>query len=132
MATLKSRHSLRPMSSELRLLRTPEPPYYAVISTNIHHGNDIDIYNNQLKKVLEIANQLDGYLGMEVAKEVLDNNTLYTVATLYFQTLESIESWRKHPKHVAAKKGAKQRWFLEHNIRVCQVLEHYGSNLTHD
>ena len=132
MATLKSHHSLKPLSTELHLLRTPEPPYYAVISTNIHHGNDIDIYNNQLKKLLETANQLGGYLGMEVPKEVLDNNTIYTVATLYFQTLESIESWRKHPKHVAIKKGAKQRWFLEHNIRVCQVLEHYGSNLTHD
>ena len=44
MATLPSDHSCASLSPELTLLRTPEPPYYAVISINIHHGKDMDIY----------------------------------------------------------------------------------------
>ena len=64
MATLPSDHSCASLSPELTLLRTPEPPYYAVISINIHHGKDMDIYNEQPQKTYEVANTLPGCLGM--------------------------------------------------------------------
>ena len=82
MATLPSDHSCASLSPELTLLRTPEPPYYAVISINIHHGKDMDIYNEQLQKTYEVANTLPGYLCTEAAKEVREDVSVYAVATL--------------------------------------------------
>lgn len=127
----KSHYSLVPLADHLRLLRTPEPPYYVVISTNIHKGEEVETYEKLIAATFEHANQYPGYLGMESAHETLEDGKVFTVAAIYFETLDSLEAWRNHQKHVAVKKDAKQRWFLEHNIRVCHLLEHYGSNLSH-
>lgn len=131
MASKKSQHSLVGLDEKLHLLRTPEPPYYVAISTNIHCGRDLDDYNILLDRMLAEVDQVEGYLGMDNAKEILDDGLVYSLSAIYFSNMESLEVWRNHRKHVAVKAGAKKRWFTEHNIRICQVLEHYGSNLTH-
>ncbi len=131
MATRTNQYSLIPLNPDLRLLRTPEPPYYVVISTNIHHGKEIERYDKLFASTLEEANKIEGYLGMDSAKETLESGEIYSISAIYFASLDALEKWRQHAKHTTVKKNAKQRWFAEHNIRVCQVLEHYGSNLTH-
>lgn len=130
MTTIKSPHSLPYLDEKLRLLRTPEPPYYVVISTNIHHGNDYKEYTELLDKTFLEANKNKGYLGMDTTHETLDTGEVYSVAAIYFTALEALNDWRSNKKHMAVKKGARKRWFNEHNIRICQVLEHYGTNLT--
>jgi len=129
-STILSPHSLEPLDSKLRLLRTPEPPYYVAISTNIHHGNDYDQYQALLDSTFVEANKNEGYLGMDSCHETLETGEIYSISAIYFSSPEALNNWRHNVKHIAVKKGARQRWFTEHNIRICQVLEHYGTNLT--
>ena len=131
MATIPSKNTVSPLNESLMLMRTPEPPYVLVVSTSIHHGHDMDKYNQLLEKTFAHADEVEGYLGMEAAKETLASGKVYTVAAIYFTDMDAFTQWRNHPKHTQVKTGAKDRWFAEHNIRICEVKEHYGSNLTH-
>lgn len=111
------------------LLKTPKPPYYVVISTNIHHGRDLAAYEALWQETLKAAQQCKGFLGVETADEVLPDGRIKSIAAIYYDSLEAIEQWRHDAKHITAKTGAKQKWFDAHNIRVCEVLDQYGDGL---
>lgn len=132
MGTRKSPNSLEPLNEKLRLLKTPKPPYYVAISSNIHHGSDYDEYQALLEKTFLEADKNPGYLGVDGTHEVLETGEVYSISALYFATLEDLNNWRKNLKHIAVKKNARKTWFNEHNIRICHVIEHYGTNLTHE
>jgi heme-degrading monooxygenase HmoA len=47
---------------------TPPPPYYAVIFTSTRANND-NRYSETAQRMMELAEQQDGYLGVESARE---------------------------------------------------------------
>lgn len=118
------------LEPNMTLLRTPEPPYVAVISTNIHNGNDIEGYDQHMAVVVDIARSLPGFLGLESSASKLDDGRTLKVGVIYWQDMQSLEAWRAHPEHLKVKRQGKRDWYDEHNIRICQVVKHYGANLS--
>lgn len=123
-------HSPEGLEPNMTLLHTPEPPYVAVISTNIHNGNDIEGYNQHMAIVIEIAKSLPGFLGLESSASLLEDGRTLKVGVIYWQDMQSLEAWRAHPEHLKVKRKGKRDWYDEHNIRICQVVKQYGANLT--
>lgn len=65
------------------IAQTPEPPYYAVIFTSVRTEGD-NGYAEMADRMVEIARQQDGFLGVESAR----NDIGITVS--YWRDLEAI------------------------------------------
>lgn len=128
MATLPSPLNKFP-TQDFKLLSSPQPPYYVVISSTIYNGNEKERYETLAAEMGAIVDKLPGYLGLEVAFDTLADGRLHTLAAMYWDSLEAIQAWRDDPQHIEAKKLGKSLWYPEHNMRVCQILRHYGTSL---
>lgn len=93
---------------------TPEPPYYAVIFTSLR--NDVDEgYAEMADKMMELARRMDGFLGVESARQGLG------ITVSYWRDLESIERWRNHPEHKSAKELGRSMWYRKYRLRIARV-----------
>lgn len=122
-------NKLSSLDEDLKLLRTPQPPYYAVISTNIQSGHEQQEYDSKMQEMLTIVKDLPGFLGSEMAYDKTENGRRFKLGVTYWKSLEDIDNWRENHQHLSVKKKGKQLWYDEHNIRICHVITHYGSNL---
>ena len=52
----------------MSIAKTPEPPYYAVIFTSVQSA-DTEGYPSMAKKMVKLAAEQPGYLGVESARE---------------------------------------------------------------
>jgi heme-degrading monooxygenase HmoA len=99
------------------LARTPAPPYYAVIFTSARTNEDVAGYAAAAARMLELAAQQPGYLGVESAHEV--NGVGITVS--YWNSPEAIRAWRNNAEHQIAQHGGRSRWYAEYELRICRV-----------
>jgi heme-degrading monooxygenase HmoA len=98
---------------------TPAPPYYAVIFTSIR--TDVDEgYEEMAVKMVELAQQQPGYLGVESAR----NETGITVS--YWKDLQSIRQWKHQTDHLLAQQLGRQKWYEAYKTRICFVERDYG------
>lgn len=65
---------------------TPVPPYYAVIFTSLKTPNDQD-YDVMSDRMVELAQQQPGFLGIESARESVG------ITASYWTSLEAIRAW---------------------------------------
>jgi heme-degrading monooxygenase HmoA len=98
---------------------TPTPPYYAVIFTSIRTKVD-EGYEEMAIKMVELAQQQPGYLGVETAR----NETGITVS--YWKDLQSIKQWKQHADHLLAQQLGRQKWYEAYKTRICLVERDYG------
>ena len=84
----------------------PEPPYYAVIFTS-HRTEGDNGYAEMAERMVKLASQQPGFLGIESARESVGN----TVS--YWSDLESIKAWKQNTDHLIAQKQG------NHRRRVC-------------
>lgn len=98
---------------------TPEPPYYAVIFTSTRTKGDHG-YNDMANKMVELAREQSGFLGVESARE----NVGITVS--YWQGLSSIKAWKANVDHIAAQKLGRQLWYGNFKVRISKVERDYG------
>ncbi|RHW75508.1 antibiotic biosynthesis monooxygenase [Colwellia sp. RSH04] len=98
---------------------TPEPPYYAVIFTSTRTKGDHG-YNDMANKMVELAREQSGFLGVESARE----NVGITVS--YWQDLSSIKAWKANVDHIAAQKLGRQLWYGNFKVRISKVERDYG------
>jgi heme-degrading monooxygenase HmoA len=96
------------------LAKTPEPPYYAVIFTSIKTEN-LEGYAEMNARMLELAQQQKGFLGIESAKSEIG------ISVIYWESLADIENWRNHAEHLAAQRKGYEMWYQEFASRVCKV-----------
>ncbi|MCB9446864.1 MAG: antibiotic biosynthesis monooxygenase [Flavobacteriales bacterium] len=96
------------------IVNTPAPPYYAVIFTSLRTDVDTD-YAATNDHLLELAGEIDGFLGMEAARDGLG------IAVSYWRDLEAIDKWRKHMDHGVAKQRGRTEWYTHYKIRICKV-----------
>lgn len=101
------------------LARTPEPPYYAVIFTSLRTEGD-NGYGQMADRMVELAAQQPGYLGIESAREGLG------ITVSYWESLEAIANWKAVAAHQVAQRLGKERWYGEFRVRVCRVEREYG------
>ncbi len=98
---------------------TPSPPYYAVIFTSLR--TDIDEgYDKMAEKMVELAAQQQGYLGVESAR----NETGITVS--YWKDLDSIKKWKQQTDHLLAQQLGRQKWYETYKTRISLVERDYG------
>jgi heme-degrading monooxygenase HmoA len=95
--------------------KTPQPPYYAVIfasqRTEVDGG-----YGKMADKMVELASQQRGFLGVESAR---DEGLGITVS--YWESLDAIKKWKENSGHQVAQNRGKTEWYKNFALRVCKV-----------
>jgi len=100
------------------IANTPKPPYYAVIFTSVRTDVE-DGYADMANLMVALAEQQDGYLGMETSR----NEVGITVS--YWRDLESIRTWKSHTDHNIAQKKGRTEWYSHYKIRIALVERDY-------
>ncbi len=99
------------------IIKTPEPPYYAVIFSSVRTENDID-YVDTMKILIDASKDHDDFLGMESARDG------FGISVSYWKTYEGILKWKKDSDHIIAKEKGKQYWYESYAIRIARVEYH--------
>ncbi|TMU85836.1 antibiotic biosynthesis monooxygenase [Bacillus sp. BHET2] len=101
------------------IANTPKPPYYAVIFVSQQTENDRG-YGEMSKKMVELASEQQGFLGVESAR---DEGVGITVS--YWESLDAIKQWKEHSAHQVAQDRGKKEWYKSFALRVCKVERDY-------
>ena len=96
------------------IAKTPKPPYYAVIFTNIRTEIDED-YSIMAKRMMELAKIQKGFLGEESARDEIG------ITVSYWDSLEAIKAWKQNSEHMVAQKLGKEKWYKAFKTRVAKV-----------
>ena len=100
------------------IVQTPEPPYYAVIFTSILKEH-VQGYHETNKKIWEIAQQQEGFIGLESARNEIG------ITVSYWKSYKDIERWRHNLHHKSAKDKGVNLWYAKHKVRISKVEEAY-------
>lgn len=95
---------------------------YAVIFSS-QHSKDTAGYHEVAERMVELAAQQRGFIGIESAR----GEDGFGITVAYFESLEDIARWKKHPEHMAAQARGKAQWYDRYSVRVCSVERSYGS-----
>ncbi len=98
---------------------TPQPPYYAVIFTSLRTEGD-NGYGEMAAKMVQLASEQPGFLGIESAREELG------ITVSYWQDLESIRQWKANAEHLVAQKAGREHWYSSFKTRIAKVERDYG------
>lgn len=96
-----------------------EPPYYAVIFSTIVEDN-LEGYSETAQRMEELAQQQNGYLGIESARNEIG------ITVSYWQTLEDIVAWKNNVEHTEARNLGREKWYKKYQLRICKVEREYG------
>ncbi len=102
-----------------KLATTPQPPYYTVIFTSVRTSGD-DGYAAMAQKMIELASQQPGFLGVESAREGVG------ITVSYWSDIESIKAWKAHAEHQEAQKNGIEKWYSSYRVRIARVEREYG------
>lgn len=98
---------------------TPEPPYYAVIFTSRRTADD-NGYAETAARMVELAAEQPGFLGVESAREELG------ITVSYWSDLESIKAWKANIEHREAQRRGREHWYSSFKARISRVERDYG------
>ncbi|WP_299773295.1 antibiotic biosynthesis monooxygenase [uncultured Pseudoteredinibacter sp.] len=101
------------------IAKTPEPPYYAVIFSSIRSEDDKG-YGEMADRMLLLAAEQEGFLGVESAREELG------ITVSYWADLESIKAWKANAEHRQAQALGHSRWYSHFTTRIAKVERDYG------
>ncbi|MDA0863565.1 MAG: antibiotic biosynthesis monooxygenase [Bacteroidetes bacterium] len=100
------------------IAHTPQTPYYAVIFTSVR--TDLDNgYGDMAEKMVELAKQQDGFLGVESARNEIG------ITVSYWKDLESIKKWKNNSEHLIARKNGRDIWYKSFKTRIAKVESDY-------
>ncbi len=99
--------------------------YYAVIFTSKRTLHN-DGYDETAARMLELAAQQPGFLGVESARQEIG------ITVSYWESLESITEWKKQAEHRIAQEFGRSKWYEAYTIRIARVEReyHFESNPT--
>lgn len=101
------------------IAKTPPPPYYAVIFSSLR--TDVDAgYHETALRMLELAAEQPGYLGVEGVREGLG------ITISYWDSLEAIKNWKQQAEHLVAQQKGRTDWYAAYKTRICKVERDYG------
>ena len=97
------------------------PPYFAVIFTSkLKPG--ADDYGTTAKRMLELAQTMPGYLGIESAR----NAEGFGITVSYWRDEESIRHWKAHLEHRDVQERGKREFYEHYEGRVARVERDYS------
>ena len=100
------------------IAETPEPPYYAVIFSNLRTSVN-EGYSEMAQRMEELASKQPGYLGHESVREDLG------ITISYWKDLESIKKWKSVSEHQLAQQYGREKWYSHYKTRICLVERDY-------
>lgn len=101
------------------IAKTPPPPYYAVIFSSLR--TDVEAgYEDTALRMVELAAEQPGYLGVESVREGLG------ITISYWESLEAIRNWKQVAEHVVAQQKGRTDWYSAYKTRICKVERDYG------
>lgn len=100
------------------IAKTPLPPYYAVIFSSTMSDNH-DGYSEMADLMVNLAEQQDGFLGVESARDEIG------ITVSYWKDLESIKNWKMQSDHKIAQKNGKSDWYARYKVRISKVERDY-------
>lgn len=100
------------------IAKTPVPPYYAVIFTNLRTAID-EGYGEMADEMLQLAALQPGYLGHESVRDGLG------ITISYWQSLEAIKNWKSNTDHRIAQKYGREKWYSAYKTRIALVERDY-------
>lgn len=98
-----------------------EPPYYAVIFSSVSSRVDAEGYAQTAGRMLDLAAQADGYLGVETLGAGANGITVS-----YWRDEAAIAAWRNEADHAQARAKGRQTWYKDFRLRVAKVERAYG------
>lgn len=101
------------------IANTPKAPYYAVIFTSFRTDVD-DNYSEVADKMVEMAKEQDGFLGIEFARNEIG------ITVSYWRDLESIKQWKMNTDHTVAREKGRKDWYSAFKTRIAKVERDYG------
>ncbi len=102
-----------------KIATTPQPPYYTVIFTSLRTPGD-NGYSEMAERMVELANQQPGFLGMESSRDEIG------ITVSYWANLESIQAWKANLEHLQAQKKGIEKWYSSYKVRIALVEREYG------
>ncbi len=102
-----------------RVADTPQPPYWAVIFSNVQ-AEAVDGYGAMAEAMERLAAVQPGYLGFESARSGLG------ISISYWSDLDAIAAWKRQVDHLAAQRMGRERWYAAYRVRVARVERDYG------
>ncbi|PKF63651.1 antibiotic biosynthesis monooxygenase [Psychromonas sp. psych-6C06] len=100
------------------IANTPTPPYYAVIFTSTRTKGD-NGYEKMAARMLSLATEQKGFLGIESAREDLG------ISVSYWSDLEAIKLWKANSEHLQAQKMGRKSWYADFKLRISKVERDY-------
>jgi heme-degrading monooxygenase HmoA len=112
-------HNPEEVPGPAAIAATPEPPYYAVIFTSLRTDGDRG-YGAMSERMLELAAQQEGFLGVESAREDIG------ITVSYWTSLEAIRKWKADVEHREAQRLGRDLWYSAYRVRISRVEREYG------
>lgn len=103
----------------MSIASTPPAPYYAVIFTSIKKEN-AEGYESIAERMVELAAQQPGFLGVESAREEIG------ITVSYWDSMYSIKLWKENAEHRIAQERGKMQWYEHYTVRICLVQREYS------
>jgi heme-degrading monooxygenase HmoA len=101
------------------IAETPAPPYYAVIFSSLRNA-DIEGYAETATRMVELATEQPGFLGVESVREDLG------ITVSYWSDLQSIKQWKAQAEHRQAQQMGMDKWYSSYKTRIALVERDYG------
>lgn len=100
------------------IANTPPPPYYAVIFTSLR-TDVVEGYGDTATRMVELAHEQPGFLGVESAREGLG------ITVSYWESLDAIRAWKHQAEHQMAQQTGRNQWYEAYKTRICKVERDY-------
>lgn len=98
---------------------TPEPPYFAVIFSTVRTQDDGRAYDVTAARMLELAAQQPGYLGVEWVRE----QSGLGITVSYWQSRAAIAAWKAQAEHLLAQARGREDWYQRFCLRIAEVQD---------
>lgn len=101
------------------IVTTPAPPYYSVIFTSLLTPASQG-YSEMAERMVLLAQQQDGFLGMESAREEVG------ITVSYWRDLAAIKAWKANSEHLLAQQLGREVWYQSFTLRIAKVERQYS------
>ncbi|QWP78515.1 antibiotic biosynthesis monooxygenase [Lysobacter sp. K5869] len=101
----------------------PKPPYYAVIFSSQRNADDDAGYGEAAQRMVELAAQQPGFLGVESAR----GGDGFGITVSYWTDEAAIAGWKRQAEHAATRAYGREHWYDHFELRVAKVERAYGS-----
>lgn len=95
--------------------------YFAVIFTSLRSEVEPDEYSVMADRMVELASQQPGYLGIESAR----GTDGLGITISYWESLEAIRQWRENAEHRIAQRLGREKWYTWFQLRIARVESEY-------